>query len=65
MAPISDVMRRRYDRAVEVGLQVLVEDASMLDVDVDGLSELKGMFNRCARQDQWDWGSVPRTGGHR
>ena len=58
MAPISDKMRNRYDYAVETGLAAVGEDCSPDQVDPDGLSELKGMFNRSIRQDQWDWFSV-------
>ena len=58
MAPISETMRLRYDAAVRTALLVLEQDVPIEDVDFDDLSELKGMFNRCVRQDQWDWNSV-------
>ncbi len=58
MAPISKTMRERYDRAVRGTITVLENDLRSTDVDLDALSELKGMFNRCVRQDQWDWNSV-------
>ena len=58
MAPISSRMRRRYDAAVHTvsdlmyGLPVDVANAP------EALSELKGMFNRYLRQDQWDYAMV-------
>lgn len=58
MAPISKTMRERYDRAVSTTITVLENDRQLKDIDLDALSELKGMFNRCVRQDQWDWNSV-------
>lgn len=56
MAPISIRMRPRYDEAVQTGLTFL--EGQQTDVDIDKVSELKGMFNRCLRQDQWDWFTV-------
>jgi hypothetical protein len=58
MAPISPLMQGRYDFAVQGILAVFVENLPCEEVDPDLLSELKGMFNRCIRQDQWDWFSV-------
>lgn len=58
MAPISNTMRERYDRAVRATIAVLENDQQLTEVDIDTLSELKGMFNRSVRQDQWDWNSV-------
>lgn len=58
MAPISSTMRCRYDDAVQSMLQVLERDRPLADVNTDAVSELKGMFNRCRREDQWDWASV-------
>lgn len=58
MAPISARMRRRYDTAVQAALDFLDGNMEPQDVDLALLSELKGMFNRCIRQDQWDWFSV-------
>lgn len=58
MAPISDRMRERYDSAVQTALDFLQDNLCHDDVDLDHISELKGMFNRCLRQDQWDWFSV-------
>lgn len=58
MAPISLRMRTRYDSAVQTGLDLLHENLPYDAVALGDLSELKGMFNRCIRQDQWDWFSV-------
>lgn len=58
MAPISQKMRNRYDRAVETALDILEGSAAADTVDLNDISELKGMFNRSIRQDQWDWFSV-------
>jgi len=51
-------MQGRYDLAVEAVLAFFDEGQAAIDVDPDCLSEVKGMFNRCLRQDQWDWFSV-------
>ncbi len=57
-APISLRMRERYDTAVHTvsdlmhGFPVETETASA------AISELKGMFNRCVRKDQWDYATV-------
>lgn len=57
-APISSRMRRRYDSAVRQTLDAI----HGADVDrvcvLDALSEVKGMFNRCVRKDQWDYATV-------
>ena len=58
MAPISKTMRRRYDDAVQHLHAVLTGAAGMDEVVPDLLSEAKGMFNRCVREDQWDWFTV-------
>jgi cold shock CspA family protein len=58
MAPISQTMRERYDLAIQSTLQLISENTYCTDFDIKYLSELKGMFNRCIREDQWDWFSV-------
>jgi len=58
--PISDRMRPRYLRALKSARKVFAVN-SLLDLEgisPDDFSELKGMFNRCIRKDQWDWFSV-------
>ncbi len=58
MAPISSRMRERYDAAVSDVSKLMngqeVESQSVLE----SLSELKGMFNRYIRKDQWDYAMV-------
>ena len=58
MSPISARMQGRYDLAAEAVLAFFREGQSAIQVDPDCLSEVKGMCNRCVRQDQWDWFSV-------
>lgn len=58
MAPISERMQKRYDDAVQTTLDLFDGNLSFEEVNLDAISELKGMFNRCIRQDQWDWFSV-------
>ena len=58
MAPISERMQARYDAAVQTALDLMDGNLIFDEVNLDAISELKGMFNRCIRQDQWDWFSV-------
>ena len=58
MAPISSRMRRRYDRAVQTIFDLLNGNPADPDVVLSDVSELKGMFNRCVRKDQWDYAMV-------
>ena len=58
MAPISQTMRERYDLAIQSIFQLMIDKSHLIDFDINCLSELKGMFNRCIREDQWDWFSV-------
>ena len=51
-------MQRRYDAAVQTTLDLFGGNIELQKVPLDDISELKGMFNRCLRQDQWDWFSV-------
>jgi hypothetical protein len=52
--PISDEMRRRYQKAIAASLGLVGDSV----IDTDDLFELKGMFNRVVRRDQRDWASV-------
>ena len=62
-APISDRMRPRYragirqirDFCAATGPNT-VDPAALLNA----ISDVKGLFNRCIRQDQWDWFAVYR-----
>ena len=58
MLPISPRMQPRYDCVIQAFLDFLHGKTSLSEISLDDLSELKGMFNRCLRQDQWDWFSV-------
>lgn len=58
MAPVSHRMRERYDLAVQSILELIFDTNFRIDFDINRLSELKGMFNRCIREDQWDWFTV-------
>lgn len=58
MAPISQVMGLRYENAVNHALQIIDGDINLEEVNIEYVSELKGMFNRGLKQDQWDWFSV-------
>ena len=60
--PISDRMRPRY--VTSLGrVETLLRQTEELQVsEADCISEVKGMFSRCARRDQWDWRAVtPRA----
>jgi hypothetical protein len=50
MAPISSRKRTRYD-AVQTGLDLVEGNLPPERADLDHLSELKVMFNRCLRRD--------------
>lgn len=56
--PISDRMRPRYIQALESVLRVLENPSDLQKVLPEHFSEVKGMFNRCIRCDQWDWQAV-------
>lgn len=56
MAPISPVMRRRYDAAAEEVRGFLL--GGLPTCNIESISEAKGMFSRCLHCDQWDWFSV-------
>lgn len=58
MAPISKGMRERYDGAVRSVSDFIDGSTGLDEVSLECFSELKGMFNRCVRQDQWDWFTV-------
>lgn len=58
MSPLSDTMRARYSRAVNAIICFLRDQTDASDLGLDAISELKGMFNRSLRKDQWDWFTV-------
>lgn len=55
--PISDRMRPRYVMSLKRVADVLQEGSSGVS-DAEYFSEVKGMFSRCVRRDQWDWYAV-------
>ncbi|MEG4997848.1 leucine-rich repeat domain-containing protein [Microcoleus sp. B4-D4] len=57
-APISVTMQGRYNYTVQSMIDFLEGNATIEEIEPDKISELKGMFNRCLRKDQWDWLSV-------
>ena len=58
MAPISIRMRERYNGAAQTVGDFIAGRLSFEEASPESFSELKGMLNRCVRQDQWDWFSV-------
>ena len=58
MAPISTRMRQRYDAAVSDVSRLLNGDEVDNQTVAESISELKGMFNRFIRKDQWDYAMV-------
>lgn len=58
MAPVSTTMRKRYDEAVQSVADYVLDNIALDNLSPDNISELKGMFNRCVREDQWDWFTV-------
>ena len=53
--PISDRMRPRYLQSIRCLQNLLSFGLSQDPGDAEAISEVKGMFNRCLRKDQWDW----------
>ena len=56
--PISDRMRPRYVTSLRRIAFLLEDPNNASETDADAISEVKGMFSRCARRDQWDWRAV-------
>jgi hypothetical protein len=51
-------MRPRYVSSLRRLAALVRGDREPQAGDADALSEVKGMFSRCARRDQWDWRAV-------
>lgn len=67
MAPVKPAEQAKRLSACEVVLEVLdsLQRPSSDDTSFQSaLSEMKGLFNRVARQDQWDWFTVSRQLGY-
>ena len=58
MSDISERMGKRFDVAVDNISLFLKNKISLSEVKLDAISELKGMFNRSIRKDQWNWFTV-------
>lgn len=58
MSDLSPTMSRRFDTAVDMVSLFLNNRISPHEVQLDAISELKGMFNRSLRKDQWNWFTV-------
>lgn len=58
MSDLSPTMSRRFNNAIDVMSLFLSDKLSPDKVDLDAISELKGMFNRSLRKDQWNWFTV-------
>lgn len=57
MAPVKPDVQHRREEQVRRVLDLL-EEGEGSGVVADALAEVKGLFNRCHRQDQWDWFTV-------
>lgn len=64
MAPLSKTMSGRYDSAVDTLSLFLADQIPPSKIELETISEVKGMFNRCLRKDQWDWFTVYEKLGH-
>ena len=64
MAPIKIDVQQKRKKCVTILMDALKNETSseqILDIIIQGkdaLSEIKGLFNRIQRQDQWDWFTV-------
>lgn len=56
MAPVKAPAQRRREEAA--GAVAAYLDGSPFAPEAEQLSEVKGLFNRAHRQDQWDWFTV-------
>jgi hypothetical protein len=69
MAPIKPGVQHRRDQAATEVLTVLEGTGSPDPSSADAISEVKGLFTRSYKQDQWDWFTVwtqlGRPGGRR
>ena len=56
--PVSDRMRPRYLASLKCFIEACKSPGDANIPDSESVSELKGMFNRCIKKDQWDWLTV-------
>ena len=52
MAPIKQKTKEKYTQAVTAVFQYINGKTHIDDINLDHLSEVKGLLNRCIRQDQ-------------
>ena len=57
MAPVKAHTQRKREKAVTLLLASFDSDATDSDL-AEAISEVKGLFNRISRMDQWDWFTV-------
>jgi hypothetical protein len=58
MAPVKPGTQERRNAAAGVVLGLLKSAGSPDSSVADDISEVKGLFTRCAKHDQWDWFTV-------
>lgn len=58
MAPPRPATQERRQAAAGTMLSFLENPAHVSAALPDAVSEIKGLYNRCHRQDQWDWFTV-------
>lgn len=56
--PISDRKRPLYIKTLQHFSEILRGKQDLHSANADAISELKGMYSRCWKQDQWDWCAV-------
>jgi|GEM_PF-359537 len=59
MAPLKPATEERYCDAIHQ-MRSFLDSANQksLSINLNAISEVKGLVNRCVRQDQWDWHTV-------
>jgi len=58
MSPVSDAMESRYFNATQEVANLMNSSIPVSKINIDLLSDFKGMINRCLKKDQWDWFTV-------
>ena len=59
MAPVKPEIQRQREQAVTMLLGILdAAPGSPTPAEADAISEVKGLFTRSYKQDQWDWFTV-------
>lgn len=57
MAPLKEKIDYKY-KVASYSIYKLLKDEDVDNIDIEGISQFKGMINRVIRQDQWDWFTV-------